>query len=373
MNIKIHQLSETDFAEIKGKWNGLLEQSYADALFLSWEWQYSWWRCWGSLLGEELLLLAATDSQGGLVGIAPLFVRRGLVKKIFPVRRIQFIGNDWRGKGTVRTEYLDFIARKDVHVEVVEAFLDYITANLDFSELVICDIDSGSQSFGLLKGLAEEYGFMCRFTDNDVGNRISLEGDFRAYLSSLGGSTRASLYNQRKHLTARNDIEIRYACDKNLDEYLAILNRLHKKRWNKELFSEAQLKFHLDLCRHFVSQNNLRLSIIFVKDKPVSALYNIKQGDSEYYLQSGFDPSFHKKLSLGLIHLGYAIERAFEDGLKWFDLLIGAGQKTNYKSKLAKNERSVCTLQLVRGLKMKSLYYTYDSLNQSWRYRDSHA
>lgn len=373
MRIKVNQLSETDFAEIGKAWNDLLGQSYADRLFLSWEWQYRWWRCWGDSLAGELLLLAATDDRGELIGLAPLFISCNRVKKIFPVRRIQFIGNDWRGTGTVRTEYLDFIARKDIHLEVVEAFLSYIAVNMDFSELVVCDIDTASGTFGFLKDLAGEYGFMCRFSDDDVGNRIRLDGDFRAYLSTLGGSTRASLYNQRKHLGMHDDTQIRYAGEKNFDEYLAILNRLHKKRWDKALFSDIQLKFHLEICAHFASSNDLRLSVIFAKGRPVSALYNIRQGDSEYYLQSGFDPSFHKKLSLGLIHLGYAIEKAFEDGVRWFDLLVGAGQKTHYKSRLAKSERNVCTLQLVKGLKMKSIYYAYDSLNSSRRYGDSHA
>jgi CelD/BcsL family acetyltransferase involved in cellulose biosynthesis len=373
MRIRVNRLSETDFAEIREAWNGLLAQSYADRLFLSWEWQYRWWRCWGDLLADDLLLLAATDDQGDLIGLAPLFVSRNRVKKIFPVQRIQFIGNDWRGAGTVRTEYLDFIARKDIHLDVVEAFLGYITENVDFSELVVCDIDTASGTFGFLKDLAGEYGFMCRYSDGDVGNRIRLNGDFREYLSSLGGSTRASLYNQRKHLGARNDTQIRYADEKNFDEYLAVLNRLHEKRWNKALFSDVQLKFHLEICERFAAGGDLRLSVIFAEDRPVSALYDIRQGDSEYYLQSGFDPSFHKKLSLGLIHLGYAIEKAFEDGVTWFDLLVGAGQKTHYKSRLAKSERSVCALQLVKGLKMKSLYYAYDSLNQARRYRDSPA
>lgn len=373
MGIRVHQLSETDFMEIRKEWNELLAQSYADALFLSWEWQYHWWRRWGNLFAGELLLLAATDSQGGLVGLAPLFVSRNRVKKIFPVRRIQFIGNDWRGTGTVRTEYLDFIARKDIHLEVVEAFINHMTVNVAFSEFVICDIENASQTFDFLKGLAGEYGFMCRFSDSDVSNRIRLDGDFHTYLSSLGGSTRASLYNQRKRMGTGDDMHIGYACEKNIEEYLAILSHLHEKRWGKDLFSDAQLKFHLEICRHFASSGSLRLSVIFVKGRPVSALYNIRQGDSEYYLQSGFDPSFHKKLSLGLIHLGYAIEKAFEDGVKWFDLLVGAGQKTHYKNRLAKNERGVCTLQMIKGLKMKSLYYTYDSLNQPRRFKDSHA
>lgn len=373
MEIRVHQLSETDFAEIGAEWNNLLAQSCANTLFLSWEWQYSWWRCWGSPLGGELLLLTATDQRGRLLGVAPLFITRRRTKKILPVRRIQFIGNDWRGQGTVRTEYLDFIARKDIHAEVVKAFLDYITANVRFSELVICDIDNGSQTFSLLRKFGGKYGFMCRCSDSDVGNRIRLEGDFRTYLSGLGGSTRASLFNHRKHLTAHGNAKVQYADEESLDEYLSILNRLHEMRWQKELFSATQLKFHREVCGRFLARDDLRLSIIFVSGHPVSALYNIKHGDSEYYLQSGFDPTFHKKLSMGLIHLGYAIERAFEDGLSWFELLVGAGQKTQYKKRLAKDERSVCTLQMVSCLKMKTLYYTHDSLSWIWRYKGSHA
>lgn len=371
MDIRIHRLSESDFADIGEKWNGLLEQSCSDTLFLSWEWQYNWWRCWGPVVGGELLLLAATDPQGRLLGLAPLFIRHAQVRKIFTIRRIQFIGNDWRGKGTVRTEYLDFIARKDVHLKVVESFIKYITENVNFSEFVICDIDDSSETFKLLQGHAGKYGFLCRFAESDVGGMIGLDGDFRAYLSSLGGSTRASLYNHRKRMS--DAVSVRYADESSIKEYLAILNDLHKKRWNKDVFSEEQLRFHLKICKTFASQDNLRLSAVFVDGRPVSALYNIRRGSCEYFLQSGFDPAFRKNISLGLIHLGYAIEHAFEDGMKWFDFLIGPGQKTHYKSRLVNNERSVHTLQMITGIKMKALYYTYDSIIPVWRHEGSNA
>jgi CelD/BcsL family acetyltransferase involved in cellulose biosynthesis len=370
MEIRVHRLSETDFAEIREGWNGLLSQSCADALFLSWEWQYSWWSCWGRPVGGDLLLLAATDSQGRLLGLAPLFIRRTRVRKVFVVRRIQFIGNDWRGIGTVRTEYIDFIARKDIHAEVVKSFLNYITAHVDFSEFVVCDIDAASETFGLLKSRAGRYSFLCRFTESDVGGTVRLDGDFRAYLSSLGGSTRASLFNHRKRM---NNVSVRYADGGSIEKYLSVLSDMHRKRWNKEIFSDEQLEFHLRICRTFVSDNSLRLSVIYVDGRPVSALYNVRRGGCEYFLQSGFDPQFQRNVSLGLIHLGYAIEHAFEDGMKGFDFLVGPGQKTHYKGRLVKSERRVHTLQMIKDMKMKALYYAYDSITPIWRYTESHA
>lgn len=59
----------------------------------------------------------------------------------------------------------------------------------------------------------------------------------------------------------------------------------------------------------------------------ISVLYNVKYQGCVYNLQSGFEESFHPKLAIGTLHLGYAIERAFqEEGTQTFDMLAGSGK-----------------------------------------------
>ena len=54
----------------------------------------------------------------------------------------------------------------------------------------------------------------------------------------------------------------------------------------------------------------------------MSVLYDIQAGGRVYNLQAGYEESFHHKLSLGTLHLGYAIEQAFQvSSISRYDLL----------------------------------------------------
>ena len=57
------------FEALAGEWNDLLHHSPADTVFLTLEYQCTWWQ---HLSEGELLILAVRDAEE-LVGIAPLF------------------------------------------------------------------------------------------------------------------------------------------------------------------------------------------------------------------------------------------------------------------------------------------------------------
>lgn len=71
MQLKIFT-DETGFDLLRSHWNNLLTSDAANTVFLTWEWQSTWWRCLGT---GDLYLLAWFD-DGRLVGIAPLYLSR---------------------------------------------------------------------------------------------------------------------------------------------------------------------------------------------------------------------------------------------------------------------------------------------------------
>jgi CelD/BcsL family acetyltransferase involved in cellulose biosynthesis len=64
---------ESGFDKLKDEWNSLLARSRFNTIFLTWEWQTTWWRHLGRNRGE-LYLLEGRD-EGGLVAIAPLYLQ----------------------------------------------------------------------------------------------------------------------------------------------------------------------------------------------------------------------------------------------------------------------------------------------------------
>jgi CelD/BcsL family acetyltransferase involved in cellulose biosynthesis len=72
-----------------------------------------------------------------------------------------------------------------------------------------------------------------------------------------------------------------------------------------------------------------------VGGRAVSAMYNLVAGSREYNLLLGFDPNFQtRNLSLGKLHIGFAIENTIFKNLTEFDLLAEAGKNEYYKSAL---------------------------------------
>jgi hypothetical protein len=74
-------------------------------------------------------------------------------------------------------------------------------------------------------------------------------------------------------------------------------------------------------------------------------------------LQAGFVENFDSKVALGSLHLGYAIEAAFNEGsVDFYDLLAGAGKNHFYKSHFQGDSVDFYTFQLVRSPLIGFLY-----------------
>ena len=90
----------------------------------------------------------------------------------------------------------------------------------------------------------------------------------------------------------------------------ADLNRLHQLRWRKPAFTGRRLHFHTTLARRLAARGELALSRLRVGAEVVSVLYDIRKGPRQYNIKMAFNPAFSHRVSLGLIHLGYAMEAA---------------------------------------------------------------
>jgi hypothetical protein len=333
-----------------------LNISEANQLFLSWEWQYTWWETWAEVLNLNLMLLKAYD-EDILVGIAPLYIDKLRLRSGIKVSRIQFIGNAWRREGTVRTEYLEFIASKRQSSEVCTAFVEYLSNKKIWDEFIICDLQKNTDTYKQIKKQQKDSNWFIDVAEQDHGMNVDVLGKFEDYIKGLGRNTRLKLFNRRKYLNGLGNIKHVSASNKEVGQYLSILNTFHQRRWGKDCFAEQSLDFHKTLLNRLNSQQGYSLDCINIDGKAISILYNLIIGDTVYNIQSGFDESFDKKLSLGTLHLGYAIESAFNDqGVINFDMLVGKGKSEFYKSKYKGRVVDFVTLRVTRSQMLNLLY-----------------
>jgi CelD/BcsL family acetyltransferase involved in cellulose biosynthesis len=143
---------------------------------------------------------------------------------------------------------------------------------------------------------------------------------------------------------------------------LAELNRLFRMRWKHEIFSKPQLHFQTMLVNQLPDSAKLKLTALQLNGECVSVLYDIRYGDTEFNFLSGYAESLHPRLSLGMLHIGYAIEQAYADGIKHFDLLLGKGRQSRYKGYFRGVDVSAETLQLIRNPLLGATYRGYDTI-----------
>lgn len=359
-SIGITEWGEQEFAGSREAWTDLLENSSADRLFMSWEWLHTWWRMFAVPGEMKLRLFVAIDADGRLVGIAPLYVSRTITRKFLRTRRLQFIGNRWRGPSTMLTELQDFITRSSESGRVTREFLAYINSRKDWDEFVLPGLNRAGSTCRLLESERPLADCYYRNAEQAESYYLDTTGSFKEYLEGLGKSTRLRIYNRRKLLNSLGEVKYERLSTDNLDELFEALNYLHEMRWESPVFAHNRLEFNQCVASLFAEKNQLAFSQLSVDGVPVSIQYNFVVKEREYNIQGGFKEGFHRRISPGYLHFGYAIEQAFSGTTMAYDFLVGKGKHMQYKANLTKTSLTVVDIQIIRPWIHRMLYRLYD-------------
>jgi CelD/BcsL family acetyltransferase involved in cellulose biosynthesis len=333
----------------------LMARSQADPLFLSFEWLSSWWSCFGDSLGQSPEVLAFHRGTQ-LAGLAPLYRQRVLRNGFLPAQSVQMMGLAWRDPEPLISEYLDVIGVEADLAALREACVRHLLEDAAWSEFVIGFTASGTEwreAYLHCAGGGQHY---VRELDRSVAYQADLSCGFAAYLSGLEQSTRRSLWNLRHRLGSASEVLLESVPVEGIEGAFEDLNRLHQLRWQRPAFTGRRLRFHTTLAQRLAARGELALSRLQVGSQVVSVLYDIRKGARQYNIKMAFDPAFSSRVSLGLIHLGFAMETACDAGVKLYDLLAGPGRANDYKRHLSQARRALSCVQMVRGPLLPRLY-----------------
>ena len=359
--VKLRRWGLDEWMSNEAAWSGLLAASSADRLFLSWEWLTQWWLCFAGELAATADVLAFYRGDD-LIGIAPFYRRRVMRKRLLPTISVQPIGLSWRDSSTILSEYLDVIAVDGEAQAVRCACARALLEEASWSEWVIGFSAAGPAWRDAFADHAQGREYV-RNPDRSSSYQADLSQGFAAYLQALGRSTRRSLWALRSRLALQAKVRFEALTQDDVDAGFADLNRLYQLRWNKLAFAGSRLAFHTCLAKRLASRGELAASRLRIGGKVVSVLYDIRKGACQYNISMGFDPAFNPKLSIGLLHLGYAMEAAAESKVATYDLLAGRGQRTDYKRYLSQRCRELSCVQVLRGHLLPPLYRWRDRVN----------
>lgn len=337
-------------------WQALLARADADALFLSWQWLTRWWTHYGDRLGLSADIMAFYRGAE-LVGVAPLYVRDVRRASFVRTRSVQIIGHAWRDAVPLISEYLDVVAVPDAQQAVRDACMSEVLQQKRWGEFVVGHTVAGAGWRDTFLRQAPPRRHYVRELDRNVSYQANLAHGFAAYLQELGQSTRRSLWHLRRRLVQESGaVQFEPLGSEEIDSGFEDLNRLHQLRWQRPAFSGERLEFHKSFAAYLAAHGEFAFTRLRVAGNVVSVLYDIRKGARQYNIKMGFDPALNNRLSLGLIHFGYAMEAAAERGITVYDFLAGAGRNSDFKPNLAQARRDLSCVQMLRGSVMPLLY-----------------
>jgi CelD/BcsL family acetyltransferase involved in cellulose biosynthesis len=327
----------TGFAALRQEWNPLLRHSASDTIFLTWEWQRTWWEH----LGEGQLYLVAVRDGNHLSGIAPLY----LTTSDDGLRTLFIVGcRDV-------SDYLDIIAASGQEERVYGALLDWLgSAEAPAWDLAdLCNIPAASPTHSLLAEMAAARGYEVQTEVEDVCPVISLPFSWDEYLNFLDGKQRREI--RRKIRRAERGGQVNwYVVDEERDlaaEMEAFIELHEKSDVDKDAFMDAQMKgfFHA-VAQVLYEAGWLQLAFIEVNGEKAATMMNFDYRDSIMVYNSGYDPQQYAWLSPGIVLLAYCIQHAIELGRAKFDFLRGDEE---YKYRFGAQPTEVYRLLITRN------------------------
>ena len=338
----------------------MVGESGSDPLFMSGEWLQTWWEVFGEYEEVSWAAFGAFDHTDKLVGAIPLFERAARVRKLWPIRRLEWFGGFWYGPSSVLSQYPDILGECEHRRELVDGFMASMADRSGWDELVIDRVCRDGESLRLLSEAARSRGWLVRLNPLAPSMVIDLDSGFEAYRAGLGAKTRRRVFNSRKRLEGLGSVEIREVPSSDLMAGFGLMNELRIRSRDEAALSNRAMLFHELLVKRVEGRGQSRLTFLLLDGVPVSVNYALQVGCRVYGIQLGYDAEAAPGLSLGTLHVGYAVEAAAEAGAKSYDLLGGEGPGAMWKSHLANRPIALTGLQIVRSRPLAWLYQAHD-------------
>ncbi|MBI4754706.1 MAG: GNAT family N-acetyltransferase [Betaproteobacteria bacterium] len=315
---------EQAFRGLGAEWNSLLGRALQPSAFLKHQWMETWWDQFGSVSGaREPFVLTARDEQGQLVGLLPLYRE---TRGPGPLRHriLRFLGT-----APEAPEHLDAIVHQTHHQQILDALLAGLARLRDqFDALELTDLAEGSVLLPALTRLARNDGFAHRSWPWEQCPYVRTEGSFEGYLKKLSSKHRYKVRLFGRRLAEGRQVEVEVAREpeqvrRGMEEFF----RLHSMRWALKDgisgFDDAAVHtFHRGVAAALAADDAVRLFLLRCDGRAVAACYCLYFDRRMFFYQPGFDPEF-RKLHVGKVLLGKALEYCFKEGIREFDFLRG--------------------------------------------------
>jgi CelD/BcsL family acetyltransferase involved in cellulose biosynthesis len=333
------------FDSLETEWNELVNQSNVRfyQLFL---WLRNWWKHFNKDADLHIILIRF---NGSLVGIAPLYIEKFSLLRIYKYKYLRLLGSTIPKKQVNMSfykygmsDYLDFIVHPDMEEQVVDIFIDYLKSSHCPFDIAIFH-DTPDDSFiknRLVPGLKKR-NYKVQLAISEKCPIIELTETIEDYLMSLDSNTRHKLrytdraVNQKKVFLINSVSNV-----SRVPAALKNLKRLHQQRWHNQnepgVFADTRYgSFLFDVCIEAAEDDLLWMYAVYDDSQCIAVNCNFQFKNRIYDYVKAFDDQH----PLAKYRPGYAIQlaiikKAIKKNIPILDLMRG---DEYYKMKLANN------------------------------------
>jgi hypothetical protein len=302
--------TEEGFVSLKNDWNRLYNQVIPHNPFLSYEWTKAWW---SHLCPTASLFLLTVHSEGQLVGVAPL-----RLEQKWGFRILRFIGDG-------RSDYLGFLVAPD-HEGIEKLLLNYLYRCCDSWDLAIfrqlCDVYTNLSSIKFFDGMgyAENNGKLAPY--------LSSVKSWKDLCSSGPWQLRHAGQMARKFLLKGGTVKRVTGSDTHIVAEQITFIEAHSWKYRTEA-AKFQTKQERGLLKQILvtlgRRDGLEVWLAYNDSQPIAYQLNFLTPERVCYYQSAYHKSYGRYYPGGVLQF-HAIKRAWHEGLREFDFMLGDEQ-----------------------------------------------
>ena len=316
--MEIHEINTLDdFESIKGEWNKLLYSIKDKNIFLTWEWNYAWYKHFHT--NQNLSILVFEDG-GGLHGILPL-VRRKYYNRIFEYDVLE-------NMGIPRSDYSGVII-SDTSSQISDQIFDLLFEYIKKHRLIFrmeelprnVEINQRLKKRLALNGIFIKEKFMnhCPY--------ISLHGSWEDYYLKLSKKLMKDICRRKRKFEREiGELAFRKCLNDDMleNDFNTFLDLQRKKR-NRKCYKQIgknKEEFLYDVCQSFKANDWLGLSFLEANETAISCDLSFEYNNIFYDYMPAFDPQY-SSYSVGTIHLIYILKDLFLRKFNEYDFMRG--------------------------------------------------
>ncbi len=357
-----HITTDAGFDALQDDWQHLASRSRAASVFNGWHWNRLWWQHYGDL-GELCIVVVRINNTVRM--IAPFYVCRTRMFRIWPVKTLKFIGTG----GDTSPDDLDVLYDQPFQAVTLSAVAQSILRSLpELARISLADVPAQSPLLDELTTSDAANGWSSPRLWKTQRRVQQLPDSLETYLAGLSRNARKHWRRRTKALSATEGFHFSRCTsaqevDDTFDELVSLHRSRHATKGKTDSFnSHRYLQFHRTLMHRLLQSDELWLVKLQLNQRTVGVEYAYLCNGELAFFQAGFDPEY-QSVSPGHQLMMHMIEHAIATGVTSIDLLKG---DYDYKNSYTRQWRTTVSIDWWRSSVVTMLYRHARTLKRWW-------